>query len=82
MPAITVPAQLSMARGVFTTVRIVDLTAHACKLSERLHVSLAGIRGVVWIGAIGPLHVLNRAGLDRLDFDGPLHPSIVAHFNA
>lgn len=80
---LSIPAQLLGQQGMVISVWIVSLSEALCNLRDELRVSPPEMFGELWIGAVGPLRVhVNTDHLDRLEFDGVIHPSIVAHFNA
>ncbi len=76
--ALAVPGQIETDSGHLIPIVIADLSETICVLGKAVE---AGTASKLWLGAIGPLHIRPRKGMsDRFDFDGAIHPAIVAHF--
>ncbi|MCJ2184661.1 hypothetical protein MTR62_18490 [Novosphingobium sp. 1949] len=79
---LALPAQIETAPGTLRPITVAALDERTCELHENLNELNLSASAHLWLGAIGPLTVRPSAeSRTRLDFDGAIHPAIVAHFN-
>lgn len=79
---LALPAQIVREGGGARSVTIAKLSQSGCLIREQLPVESSEEAMQLWVGAIGPLRVRQSARSNsEIEFDGPINPAIVAHFN-
>lgn len=79
------PGDYRTNTGGCTRVVISELSERDCRLCGNCDALEPGSSGCLWIGAIGPIDAAvarDEATGRRITFNAPLHPAIIAHFEA
>ncbi len=80
---LTVRGEIQSGQGLFTPITVSQLSEERCQVLEELPEPDANGLLQVWLGALGPLRArISAHSQTLLEFDGLIHPAIVAHFNA